>query len=140
MTQHLAVARTLRSLIAGAGATFADLLVLALLTACGLSARAASLPALLVGGAVNFVGNRSFAFRAKGHLARHALLFVLVEAGTLALNALVFEVALRSLPVAHNHYLITRLLVSNVVFMGFSYPLWTRVFAPKRAPLAKLRP
>jgi putative flippase GtrA len=121
----------IKSTLAGGAATLLDLAVLAALRALGVPVRLASIPALLAGGLLNFVGNRSYAFGAKGNLARHITLFVGVEVGTLLLNGLIFDAAVRALPLAASHYLLTRLVVSNVVFMAFSYPLWQRVF---RAP------
>jgi putative flippase GtrA len=122
----------LRSTLAGGLATFADLAVLTALTSLAhWNPRVSSIPALLVGGLVNFVGNRSFAFRARGNLARHTFLFSLVEAGTLVLNAVLFETALRAFPGLTHGYLLVRVVISNLVFVTFSYPLWSRIFKPQ---------
>jgi putative flippase GtrA len=135
MSEHHPISRFVKSTLAGGVATLSDLGVLGLLGALGVPVRVASIPALLVGGAFNFVGNRSFAFQAKGSLGRHLSLFMLVEGGTLLLNALIFDVVVRALPLAQSHYLLTRLVVSNLVFIAFSYPLWQRVFAqPQTLP------
>lgn len=119
----------IRSLLAGGAATLADLITLAVLLACGVPARVASLPALLVGGVVNFHGNRSFAFRATtGSLRRQLALYVLTEAVALALNGALYDLAIRALHPGHLGALGVRLVTQNLVFVAFSYPLWRRVF------------
>jgi len=92
-------------------------------------------PALIAGGVVNFLANRHFAFRAaSGSLARQAALYTLVELVALALNGVLFDLALR-LPFVHaSWYVPVRLVTSHVVFLAWSYPLWRFVFRPQRAP------
>lgn len=124
----------IRSALAGGAATLADLATLAVLIACGVPARVASLPALLVGGAVNFQGNRHFAFRAStGSLRRQLGLYVITEAIALALNGLLYDLALRALHPGTAGVLVVRLVTQNLVFVAFSYPLWRRVFRPASA-------
>src|SRR5262245_20497151 len=86
-----------RSALTGAAATLIDVVVLA--TAVGLlgvSARAANVPALLAGAVVQFVGNRNWAFEARaGSLRRQLLLFTVVEALALALNAIGYDLVAR---------------------------------------------
>jgi putative flippase GtrA len=123
--------RVLRALVAGAAATLADVAVLAALVALfHVEARVASVPALVVGGAVSFFGNRHFAFRAaRGSLARQAVLYTVVEIGALAANGLLFDVAMRLLPASLAWaYVPVRLVTSHVVFLAWSYPLWRLVF------------
>jgi putative flippase GtrA len=131
------VAKLLRSGAAGLFATGVDLLVLCALTSgFHLGPRVASVPALLAGGVANFFANRHFAFRAaRGSLARQAALYTIVEAAALALNGLLYDVALRAMPAAAPLYFVVRIVTSHVVFLGFSYPLWRRIFraAPARA-------
>jgi len=127
---------TLRAGAAGIAATAADLAVLTLLVAAlHVDPRAASAPALVAGGVVNFVGNRHFAFRAQtGPLVRQAILYTLVEVIALALNGLLYDVTLRAFPGARPAYWLVRLVTSHVVFLAWSFPLWRRVFtAPARA-------
>ena len=126
-----------RAFLAGAAATLADLAVLtALVSALGLAPRVANVPALIVGGVVNFLGNRHFAFRASsGSLPRQAALYTLVELVALALNGVLFDVAMRALP-GHGAgpvYLLVRLVTSHIVFLLWSYPLWRLVFRVQRA-------
>ena len=125
------LARFLRAGIAGAAATLVDVATLALLvTGLQLDPRFASFPALIAGGIANFVGNRHFAFRAReGSLARQAVLYTVVEVIALALNALLYDTALRTLPDARPLYWLVRLATSHLVFLLWSYPLWRRVFA-----------
>lgn len=123
--------RTLfRSTAVGALATAADLVVLFVcIQVLGWSPRSANLPALIAGGVVNFHGNRAYAFRAtEGSLGRQATLFVLSELVTLGLNAVLYDFAVRAVPTSVASALIVRLVVQNVVFLGWSFPVWRRVF------------
>jgi putative flippase GtrA len=121
----------LRAGIAGMAATGADLATLALLVSVmHVDARVASVPALLVGGVVNFLGNRHFAFRAQGgHVARQAAGYTVVEVVALVLNGWLYDTVLRLVPGARAAYAIVRLVTSHAVFLGWSYPLWKKVFA-----------
>lgn len=121
-------------MMAGGVATIVDMTTLAVLvSALGVPARVASVPALLLGGAANFLGNRHFAFRAtSGSGRRQAVLFGLVFAVTLALSAFFFDVALRA---GLGPYWLVRLVVSNIVYFGWSFPMFRLVFArPRHAP------
>jgi putative flippase GtrA len=118
-----------RSMLAGGAATVADLGALALMVSwLGLAPRVASVPALLFAGSVNFLANRHFAFRAgAGSAAKQARRFVLVHSVTLALNALLFDLALRGLG-DRAPYWAVRLVVSNLVYFAWSFPMFKRVF------------
>jgi putative flippase GtrA len=99
----------------------------------GLAPRVASVPALIAGSVVMFVGQKLFAFRARGgDLRREALLFALVQAGGVALNALLYDLALRAIPAAASTtgvwYLPVRLGTTNLVWIAYSFPLWHWVF------------
>src|SRR6476661_5965847 len=120
--------RFLRSLLAGGVATFADLATLfVLVSLLHVEPRAANVPALVVGGAVQFFANRHFVFDAKaGALARQAILFLIVESIALLLNGLLFDRAMHLL--SEGLYAPARLVTSNLVFVFFSYPLWRFVF------------
>jgi putative flippase GtrA len=123
-----------RSAGVGAVATLADLLTLALLThGLGVAARAASAPALCVGVAIQFVGNKRFAFRDDDPAwASQALRFAAVEALGFAANLALFDLASRRValpPVA------LRLVTTHLVYFGVCLPLWSRIFrGPARAP------
>ena len=123
-------ARLLRSGAAGLLATGVDLVVLYLLSsALHLGPRLSSVPALVAGGVANFFGNRHFAFRATaGPLAKQAALYTIVEVVALALNGLLYDGVLRAFPAAAPLYLGVRIVTSHLVFLGFSYPLWRRIF------------
>jgi putative flippase GtrA len=119
-----------RSAVAGLAATGADLATLSfLVVVIHWQPRSANVPALLVGGVVNFLGNREFAFHArKGNAAKQAIGYTAVEGAALALNGLLFDAALRWLPGADGYFWVVRLLTTNLVFLAWSYPLWKRVF------------
>lgn len=120
----------LRAGIAGIAATAADIGTLALLVSVlHVDARLANVPALVVGGIVNFVGNRHFAFRARaGHVGKQAAGYTAVELVALALNGFLYDTVLRLVPGARALYWLVRLATSHAVFLGWSYPLWGRVF------------
>ena len=88
-----------------------------------------NVPALVVGGVANFVGNRHFAFRARGgSLTRHALGYTAVEVVALVLNGVLYDLALRVFPGALHLYWLVRIVTSHLVFLCWSYPLWRKVF------------
>jgi putative flippase GtrA len=120
----------LRSALAGIAATGADLATLTLLVAVAhWHPRAANVPALLVGGLVNFLANREYAFRArKGNVAKQAIGYSVVEGVALALNGALYDAVLRGVPHAAHFYWLVRLATTNLVFLGWSFPLWRRVF------------
>src|SRR5262245_56788736 len=120
----------LRSGAVGAAATIADVAVLALAVGFfGVSARVANVPALLAGVAIQFVGNRHWAFEAAhGPLRRQLVYFTVVEVGALLLNAIAYDVVARHTMLDALCAVAVRLIVRAVVFLGFSFPLWRRVF------------
>ena len=123
--------------MAGIFATAANLAVLAFLVQVAhLTPRMANVPGLLAGAIVNFIGNRDFAFRAQsGNISRQFKQFMLVEIVAFALNTYIFDAVLVLWPVTTSWYLVVRLVTSGVVYLGWSYPLWHRVFSKKdRAP------
>ena len=128
-------ARLVRSAGAGAAATLVDLAFLtALVSLARVSPRAASVPTLVVGNVVTFFGQKYFAFQGqRRHAAGQAMCFILVEGGGFVLNALLFELVLRFLPIATPHYALTRLATTNAVWLLYSFPLWHRVFRPNEA-------
>jgi putative flippase GtrA len=132
------VRQTLRAGAAGIFATGVDLATLSLLVSgFHVSPHVANVPALVFGGVANFVGNKYFAFRARGGIVRHAVGYTLVEVVALALNGWLFELALRLFPHATNAYWALRLATSHIVFLLWSYPLWCVVFRsarPARSP------
>ena len=131
------IAQLLRAGVAGAAATGSDLAALAILVSVlHVDPRIANIPALVVGGVVNFVGNRYFAFRAQnGHVGKQAVGYTAVELVALALNGLLYDQVLRRAPESAHLYWVVRLVTSHVVFLCWSYPLWRRVFrvAPSTA-------
>lgn len=114
-----------RSALVGLAATAADMLALVVLVqVLGLPPTVANVPALLAGVAVQFFGNKHFAFRdpSRDHV-RQGALFAVVEAGALLLNALAFHVLVQALP-----YPVARAVGSALVYFVYSYPLWGRIF------------
>jgi putative flippase GtrA len=129
--------RLLRSGAAGAGASVTDLLLLTgLVQLAGLTPEAANVPALLGGAVVMYFGQKHLAFRAHGKpTSREVLLFVAVQAGGLALTGLLFDLALRFRPELSDHYVVLRLITTNLVWLCYSFPLWHWVFRRPVAPL-----
>jgi putative flippase GtrA len=117
-------------------ATGADLLVLsALVSLAHWEPRSANVPALLTGGVVNFIGNRRYAFRARrGNVGKQALGYSAVEIVALALNGIVYDTVLRLFPVSKQVFWLVRLATTNLVFLAWSYPLWSKVFRIRQPP------
>jgi putative flippase GtrA len=129
-----------RSMLATGAATVTDLATLTLLVSAGhVSPRAASVPSLVLASAVSFVANRRFAFGVRGHAgaARQLAMFAAVQCTTIALNALVFDVAMRLLGPTQLYWLV-RLAVSNVVYLAWSFPMLRRIFDRGTARLEDL--
>jgi putative flippase GtrA len=126
------LATVARSAAVGAVATLVDLALLALLIhVATMAPRVASPIALAVGVAIQFVGNKLFAFgdrrRAWG---RQLAAFMVVEAGAFALNLAGFDALAVGLGVPS---LPARIAVSAAVYAGFCLPLWSLLFrAPRR--------
>lgn len=122
--------RLVRSGGAGALAAGTDLVTLTLLVrAAGVSPRVASIPALVLGAVVMFFGQKYLAFRASGKpSARELVTFALVQLGGLALTAWLFDRLLSAVPLATSHFLVSRLVVTNLVWLAYSFPLWHLVF------------
>ncbi len=130
MRHHVAALLvTLRSSVVGMVATLADLVALTILVEVGrLPAKTASLPALLLGVAIQFVGNKLFAFRDRSRAwLEQAMAFALVEALGVAANFLLFDLAMTfgKLP-----YLPVRMATTSVVYFCICLPLWGRIFTP----------
>jgi putative flippase GtrA len=79
-----------------------------------------------VGLAVQFFGNRTFAFHATGgSMRRQVLLFCAVESVTLTLNWLFFRFLVKSV---HLPIEVANVIVTFVIYVCFSYPAWRIVF------------
>ena len=112
-----------RALVVGSGATLVDF---SIFTTCvrtiDIAPAHARLPALIAGACVQFVGNRSFTFRAQaGKLSRQVRLFLVAELVTLGLNWSVFQLLLtriRGLPPE-----LVSFLGTGSVFLAFAYPV-----------------
>jgi putative flippase GtrA len=119
-----------RSAAIGLLATATDLVVLAaLVSGLGVSPRVASVPALVLGIGVQFVGNKWFAFGDHSpRWARQGAQFLGVEAVGFVANLVLFDLAvtLTRLP-----YLPLRLLTTNLVYFCLCLPLWSLIFRPR---------
>ena len=129
--------RLLRSGAAGAAAAVTDLVTLtSLVTLAGVAPRVASIPSLLVGNVVMFVGQKVVAFRTRGTDVRRELaLFALVQVGGFLLNAGLYELGMRFAPEGKGMFLIVRLVTTNLVWLAYSFPLWHLVFRSRNALL-----
>ncbi len=119
-----------RSALVGGLATLVDLVALfALVSFLGIAPVWANVPALTLGLAVQFFGNKYFAFGDTSRdFVRQGAWFAAIEVGAFALNAAAFHVLVVLLGVP---YLLGRIIGSALVYFGFSYPLWGRVFTPR---------
>jgi putative flippase GtrA len=126
--------RLLRSASVGAAASLADLSALFLLVhRAGFTPAQANLPALLLGVAAQFLGNKLYAFedRSRGRaLVAQSGKFALVELGAFALNALLFQLLIARTPAP---YLLARICAAALVYFGYSFPLWGRIFRQEPA-------
>ncbi|MFO0617309.1 MAG: GtrA family protein [Polyangiaceae bacterium] len=126
-----------RSMGVGAVATLTDLVVLTLLASgFHLGPRTSSFPALVAGIAVQFFGNKLFAFEDRSkRWGEQAALFLAVEALGFVANLALFDVGVRYLPLP---YLAVRLITTNLVYFGLCLPLWSRIFgrSPKKEPVS----
>ncbi len=125
--------RFLKSSLVGIVATVVDVaLLLVGLRVFNLNPYLAKTIALAGGVTTQFLGNRKFAFQATtGKLRRQLQWFVVVEAIAFVTTVFVF----RGLLAVFRHFnvpladLAANLASGFVVYFGFSYPLWKRVFA-----------
>lgn len=131
MVQKLLI--VVRSAGVGAVATAVDLAALVVLvSALGVPARLASVPALALGIAVQFFGNKLYAFgdRSK-RWARQGAQFLAVEALGFALNLLLFDLFVSRTPLP---YVVARVLSTSIVYFAVCLPLWSRIFRAELHP------
>lgn len=123
------LATTIRSAGVGTAATVLDLAVLALLvTGLGVSPRVASVPALMLGVAAQFAGNKFLAFRDRSPAwFGQAIEFLGVEALAVAANLALFDLAMTR---TDWPYLPVRLATTSLVYFLICLPLWSRIFKP----------
>jgi putative flippase GtrA len=135
--------RFMKSSLVGIVATIVDVTVLLVcLRVFALNPYLAKVIALAGGVTTQFLGNRRFAFQAStGRLRRQLQWFAVVEAIAFVTTVFVFRGLLAlgrhfDLPLAD---LGANLLSGSIVYFGFSYPLWKRVFAltPEERALAE---
>jgi putative flippase GtrA len=112
-----------RALVVGSGATLVDFSVFTTcVRAIEIAPAHARLPALIAGACVQFVGNRSYTFRAQaGKLSRQLQLFLVTELVTLALNWSIFQLLLRRINGLAPE--LVSFLGTGLVFLLFAYPV-----------------
>jgi putative flippase GtrA len=112
-----------RALIVGGCATAGDFTVLTtLVRLAGVDPAWARAPALLTGACIQFLGNRTFTFRAQaGRMSRQAKLFVAFESVTLLMNWGIFQGLLKLLPQLPPELL--SFMGTFLVFICFNYPM-----------------
>jgi putative flippase GtrA len=120
---HVRAFRFSRALIVGGFATLGDFTVLTtLVRLLGVDPAWARAPALATGACIQFLGNRTFTFRAQaGRLSRQAKLFLVFETVTLLLNWLIYQGLLRALPGVAPELI--SFLGTFLVFVCFNYPM-----------------
>jgi putative flippase GtrA len=93
-----------------------------LIKVCNLSPVQANIPSLATGTAIQFLGNRYFAFRSTQNSAVFQLLgFLVSEAIAFGMNVYLFNYLVEGLGA---HFLVARLLGTFLVFILFSFPTW----------------
>jgi putative flippase GtrA len=134
--------RLLRSGGAGALAAGTDLATLTVLCElCGVSPRAASVPALTLGTIAMFFAQKYLAFQSRATPSgRELVLFALVQAGGYGLTLVGYDAALQFVPWLAGHYVIARMIVTNLVWLAYSFPLWHCVFRPHAVDKPLIRP
>jgi putative flippase GtrA len=105
---------------------WANVLDFALLAVClrwlHIEATSSRLIALLVSGALTFVGSRSFAFRVQGgSVPQQAGRFLVAELLAVPLNLLSFNLCASCAPLAAPE--VVSFVANALVFVGFSYPV-----------------
>ena len=140
MAYRAVLFRLVRSGAAGILATVADLGTLTtLVSIVGLSATRASVPALVAGSIVMFIGHKYFVFGARtaSTLWRETVLFAAIQIGGIALSAWIFQALLGVSPRLQPFYVVVRLVANNVVWLLYYFPLWHFVFkSPARGASA----
>lgn len=120
--------RFTKTVVVGLVASLVDLLCLVVLVEfLGVSKDGANVPSLIAGASIQFLGNRHVVFKSTHKKALPQIIkFTIAELASLALNALGFHLLVVYSPVP---YPLIRPLVTFIVFVGFSNPLWRKVFS-----------
>jgi putative flippase GtrA len=115
--------KIIRTAMVGLLASAGSLGVLTILIqVCHLPPTEANIPSLATGTAIQFLGNRYFAFRSTQNSAVFQLLgFLVSEAIAFGMNVYLFNFLVESLGA---HFLVARLLGTFIVFILFSFPTW----------------
>src|SRR3954462_4639349 len=109
-------------------ATVVSLVLLLLLVEwLRLAPSAANNWSLASGSLIQFGGNRYWVFGGKGSATLQLPLFLVGEVLAFLLNIYSFGFLVE----LGTPYLLARITVTTLVFWGFSYPLWNRIFSGK---------
>ncbi len=129
------VRRFLRSSAVGIVATIIDYAVLELFArVLHVDPSLAKIPALTCGTLTQFIGSRYYAFRAQqGRLGRQMKWFAFVEFCAFWLTVLAFRVMVRWM---HLPMEIANWFSGSLIYFGFSYPIWKRVFTVRPEDLS----
>jgi putative flippase GtrA len=119
--------RFLRTAIVGAVATVADLaLLIGTVETHWLTQAQANFPSLLLGSAIQFLGNRYWVFHAEERpWGKQLASFAFAEAISFGLNGLSFHLLVAHTPL---YYPLARPVSVALVFFLFSYPAWKWIF------------
>jgi putative flippase GtrA len=121
-------ARLAKSIATGGVASLVDMAVLVgLVEFCHVTPEYANFPSLIIGSLIQFWGNRHFAFgvTTRQGVKKHLWQFAVVEIASLAMNGVGFYAVLKWTNI---HYVVARPLVITVIYLGFSFPAWGRIF------------
>ena len=129
----------MRSGGAGVLATAAQFGTLWLLVAFGgMGPVRANVPALVFGSVVMFLGQKYFVFEARATkgLWLETILYAIVQVVGIALTSWLFKVFLALSPRLEPHYVLVGLVVNNLVWLFYFFPLWHFVFkSPQKVAL-----
>lgn len=116
--------RFLKAQVSSFIATSSDFLITIVLTEAGMWYLPASVLGTITGGVVNYFINRNWSFQSRDdHISRQAFRYFHIWAGSIILNASGMWL-LTSL--AGFNYILSKLIISLAVGIGFNYPLQKR--------------
>jgi len=138
MVNRATLFRLVRSGAAGILATATDLGTLSLLVSFFGVSKLVSNVALTLGSIVMFLCNKYFVFeaRAASTLWRESALYAAIQIVGIVLSTYLFTGAVALSPLFAHHYVLVRMVVNNLVWLFYFFPLWHFVFkVPPKAPI-----
>jgi putative flippase GtrA len=119
--------RLSKTLVIGALASIADMSTLVCLVQLfGILPHIAIIPSLMVGSTLQFLGNRQVVYHSNGVVGRQLFIYICGELVSFTLNGTGYYIMTTHTSI---HYAVARLMVSAVIFICFSYPLWRYIFS-----------